>query len=216
MITWDIDHRRAYPYTRLYMRGMWLKRDKSAFKGSDQTLRLARKRQRTGDAPPTRLAWLLTRVARTELAGMTVWTACSRRGISVVRVVYLHGGGYVHPLSADYWRLVRALVRVPAQVVVPAYPLAPDATVDEVRPRLLEIVREAGQPDLPTVLMGDSAGGAMALALARRLCDGEGPAPRGVIGLSPWLDAKLEDDGVQELEASYPMLAESGLRAAGR
>jgi acetyl esterase/lipase len=36
------------------------------------------------------------------------------------------------------------------------------------------------------------------------------------VPLSPWLDATLSDPEVQDREASDPMLAESGLRAAGR
>ena len=138
-------------------------------------------------------------------------------------MLYLHGGGYVHPLTADYWRLVRALVQVPAEVVVPAYPLAPDANADDVLPRLVELAEHVSSADgrpgepLPTVLMGDSAGGAMALVVGRAMSDrGRAPAPARVVALSPWLDATLRDDAVPDLEASDPMLAESGLRAAGR
>jgi acetyl esterase/lipase len=133
-------------------------------------------------------------------------------------VLYLHGGGYVHPLSADYWRLVRSLCRAAVEVVVPAYPLAPDATVGDVLPRLLEVRAEASRadPGLPTVLMGDSAGGALVMALALSLRDHGDQQPAGVVALSPWLDATLDEDAVEDLEASDPMLAESGLRAAGK
>ncbi|MCW2816643.1 MAG: hypothetical protein JWN84_4098 [Nocardioides sp.] len=214
MLTWDIDRRPRHPWTRLYVKGMWLRRDKAAFEGAGHTLRTARDLQRDGDAPPTRLTRLLTRVEEAEREGMTVWTVRPRRGDPVARVVYLHGGGYVHPLTPDYWRLVRVLASAPAQVDVPAYPLAPDATVDDALPRLLEVVG-SGPGDLPTVLMGDSAGGALVLTLARHLVD-RGDAPAGVVALSPWLDAELDEEQVADLEATDPMLAESGLRAAGR
>jgi acetyl esterase/lipase len=102
-------------------------------------------------------------------------------------------------------------------VVVPFYPLAPDATVDDVLPRLVQLHGQvANRDDLPTVLMGDSAGGALVLALAARIRDLDGRRPARVVGLSPWLDATLDEDQVAGLEASDPMLAESGLRAAGR
>ncbi len=70
---------------------------------------------------------------------------------------------------------------------------------------------------MPTVLMGDSAGGALVLVLAR-LAKDRGIPVAGVVALSPWLDATLHvrDEEVQTLEATDPMLAESGLRAAGR
>jgi acetyl esterase/lipase len=65
--------------------------------------------------------------------------------------------------------------------------------------------------------MGDSAGGALVLVLAR-LARERGRPLAGVVALSPWLDATLtvRAEEVRRLEASDPMLAESGLRAAGR
>ena len=219
MTRWDVDDRPPTPWTRAYVLGMRLARDKQAFEGAQHTLATARDRQRSGDAPPTRLTRLRCSVRRDQVAGLTTWTVRPRWRRPVARVVHVHGGGYVHPLTADYWRLVRALAGAPAEVVVPAYPLAPDATVDDVLPRLLDLVRAAAGEGLPTVLMGDSAGGALVLVLAQRLRD-EGAAPdrrpAAVVMLSPWLDATLADPEVADLEASDPMLAESGLRAAGR
>lgn len=222
MIRWEVDDRPATPYTRLYLAGMWLARDKAAFEGERHTLDKARDEQRSGDAPPTRLTRRRTRVREERIDGMTAWVVRPRDQEPRARVVYVHGGGYVHPLSADYWRLVRTLTRVPAEVVVPAYPLAPEATVDEVLPRLVDLAGDAASGELPgmsgplpTVLMGDSAGGALVLSMARLLTD-RGRRPAGVVALSPWLDATLRDEAVQDLEASDPMLAESGLRAAGR
>lgn len=215
---WLIDDRPATWWTRLYVRGMWLARDKRAFEGAAHTLRAARQKQRKGDAPPTRWTRLRRRVRRREIAGMTLWSVAPRRTTPAVRVVYVHGGGYVHPLTPDYWRLMRVLSAAPAEVLVPAYPLAPDARADDVLPRLLEVVRSAAgkQPDLPLVLMGDSAGGALVLVLARLLQERHGLHADAVVPLSPWLDARLDDERVADLESTDPMLAETGLRAAGR
>ncbi|MEH3032800.1 MAG: alpha/beta hydrolase fold domain-containing protein [Aeromicrobium erythreum] len=148
---------------------------------------------------------------------MPVWTVRPRRARPLVRVLYLHGGGYVHPLTKDYWRLVRALAGTPAEVVVPAYPLAPGADVDEVLPRLVTLAGTLLDDPLPLVVMGDSAGGALTLVVAARL-RGRDREPLALVCLSPWLDATLTDhlDEVQDLDPTDPMLAESGLRAAGR
>ena len=212
-VQWDLDDRPASWYTRLYVRGMELRGDQDAFDGAESTLRTALERQRAGDSPPT---WLTRRthdVTTSSDDGMTVWTVRPRRGRPQVRVVYLHGGGYVHPLTPDYWRLVRALAKAPAEVVVPAYPLAPRSRVDDVVPRLVRLVqRHTVGSDLPTVLMGDSAGGALSLVLAQRLDE---PHAR-VVPLCPWLDATLEQPEVAGLDATDPMLNETGLRAAGR
>jgi acetyl esterase/lipase len=218
MIRWTTDGRPAHPYTRAYVLGMRLRRDDRAFSGSEHTRRTATELQAKGDHPPTRLTRLLARTERDETGGMTVWRVRPRRRPTTTRVLYVHGGGYVHPLTADYWRLVRALVRAPAEVVVPAYPLAPDATVDDVLPRLLALYDDTvgAAPERPVVLMGDSAGGALVLAMAARLRDLGHPPPALLVPLSPWLDASLQDPEVRDLEPSDPMLAESGLRAAGR
>ena len=217
MLAWDVDNRPRHLWTRIYMRGMWARRDKEAFEGEKHTLEQAQVEQGQGNAPPTRLSRALMRIEEDDHVGMTVWRARPRRARPRARVVYVHGGGYVHPLSPDYWRLVRALVRSPAEVLVPAYPLAPDATVDEVVPRLTTLIRETAEDGLPTVLMGDSAGGALVLVLARRTADDPVP-PARVVALCPWLDATLtvEEAEVRQHEASDPMLAESGLRVAGR
>jgi monoterpene epsilon-lactone hydrolase len=218
MVEWETDERPMTLYTRAYVAGMRVRRDKQAFEGAQHTLQNARELQENGDSGPTRLTRVLTAVERSEVGGMPVWTSRPRLRGCVATVIYVHGGGYVHPLTADYWRLVRALTRSPAEVVVPAYPLAPDATVDEVLPLLLGLYAHIGQthPDRPVVLMGDSAGGALVLTMARRLHELGQPAPAAVVALSPWLDATLGDPEVTDLEATDPMLAESGLRAAGR
>jgi monoterpene epsilon-lactone hydrolase len=216
--TWHVDGRPLHPWTRLYVALMRARRDDLAFSGERHTLRVARREQRRGDRPPTRLTRWTTRVGPLAEDALDGWALRPRRRRPAVRVVYLHGGGYVHPLTADYWRLARSLVRTPAEVFVPAYPLAPDAGLDDVLPRLADLHRRLHleRPDLPVVLMGDSAGGALAFALALDAREHGRPAPALVVGLCPWLDATLSDDEVGDLEPSDPMLAESGLRAAGR
>jgi len=214
-VYWHRDDRRASLYTRLYVAGMRLRRDKQAFEGAEQTRRTALQRQRGGDAPPTLLTRLRFRITSTTQGGMTVWRVRPRRRRPAVRVVYVHGGGYVHPLTPDYWRLVRSLAKAPAEVVVPAYPLAPEHHVDEVLPALVDLAEPSGT-DVPTVLMGDSAGGALVLAIAMHLRDAGGPQPAGVVALSPWLNPRLDEPEVEELESTDPMLAETGLRAAGQ
>lgn len=221
-IAWDRDDRRATLRTRLYVLGMRLARDKKAFSGAEHTLQTARKLQRRGNRPPTLLTRVLCRVS-SDTAQMTVWTVSPRRRRPVVRVVYLHGGGYIHPLTGDYWRLVRALASVPAEVVVPAYSLSPAANVDEVLPQLIELVL-SGRDDRPTLVMGDSAGGALAIVIAQQLRARSGRLSAGavagvvagVVALCPWLDATLDEQAVGELQSTDPMLAVSGLRAAGR
>jgi monoterpene epsilon-lactone hydrolase len=215
-VRWDTDDRPATLAARLYVLGMKVARDKQAFAGEERTLRTARDKQRRGDRPPTVWTRLRCRVTKSYETGIPVWTASPRRGATRARVMYVHGGGYVHPLTKDYWRLVRALTSSTAEVVVPCYPLAPDATVDDVLPRLLEIYERLASGSTPVVLMGDSAGGALVIVLAQHIRSRGGRAPAGVVALCPWLDATLNESDVADFEATDPVLDETGLRAAGR
>src|SRR5436190_15460325 len=79
MATWTKDESAASWYTRLYIRGMRLARDKTAFEGAEHTFAVARQRQRKGNRPPTWRTRLTTRARQTHVAGIPVWTVRSRR-----------------------------------------------------------------------------------------------------------------------------------------
>lgn len=128
MLTWNVDARRPHPYTRLYTIGMWVMRDKKAFEGEQDTLRTARKRQRTGDSPPRRLTRMRSRVTSTWIAGMTVWTVRPRRKVPAVRVVYLHGGSEAYRRrSFASWLLQLAAQPTDTQPLADASKLRPGA-----------------------------------------------------------------------------------------
>ncbi|PGH52060.1 alpha/beta hydrolase fold domain-containing protein [Streptomyces sp. Ru87] len=132
-------------------------------------------------------------------------------------VLYLHGGAYIEEIGANHWHLIRQLATDgPAHVTVPLYPLAPRGTARGFVPAATELAaslteRAAG----PTVFMGDSAGGGMALALAQRLRDSGRTPPDELVLISPWLDVSMENPGIAELQPGDPMLAVEPLRFAG-
>ena len=106
--------------------------------------------------------------------GWLVYEAAPKVRAAAKQVLYLHGGAYVHEIVRQHWSLIGRLVgAVPACCVVPIYPLAPRGLASEVVPHaagiLAELIGEVGAEDV--VLMGDSAGGGMALAVAEELRD---------------------------------------------
>lgn len=123
-------------------------------------------------------------------------------------VLYLHGGGYVGEVDRFHWRYVAELARrVDVRVVVPAYPLAPEHTWRDAHPPLLRLAEQlAIESPRGVVLMGDSAGGGLALALAQQLAAGPGPQPTGLVLLSPWVDLTSSTPGTREASAADPWL----------
>lgn len=169
--------------------------------------RIAHER-RTVDAAPPRAVALRARVTCDEIAGMTVYAYAPRDREPTAHVVYLHGGSFVFEIAPAHHRLCAALARtVGCRVSVPIYPLAPEHTALEIQAALRAVVDAIGPVD---ALAGDSAGGALALALAQQVA-----TPPPVLLLSPWLDVALEGDR-DALEAYDPWLARVGLREAGK
>ena len=129
-------------------------------------------------------------------------------------VFYLHGGGFVHPTHAVQWTFSTRLAdTLGARAVVPTYPLAPEFTVDDSFEAMITIFEEvaATSPE-GVVLVGDSAGGGYALALAEALRDRGGAQPDRLVLLSPWVDLTGETPGTLEASGrdpwlSYPHLA---------
>lgn len=85
-------------------------------------------------------------------------------------VIYLHGGAYVHEMSSFHWRFVRKLVDVlDCYAYVPKYPLAikePYSTTMDFIIALYKQIITQSDPE-KVIIMGDSAGGGMVLALAQ-------------------------------------------------
>lgn len=127
-------------------------------------------------------------------------------------VFYVHGGGYTVGHPNTYRSLLALLVRDGGRVYAPCYPLAPEHSVHEALDHLEAALREVAQrhASQPLFLAGDSAGGALALSLARRVAADpsarEAVPLRGVLALSPWVDPGAELETPDNPGAGVDML----------
>lgn len=133
-------------------------------------------------------------------------------------LLYLHGGGYVLDVAGLHFETVcRLCDRLGASATVPIYPLAPEHKAPEVlaamRSLYGEVVVQHGAANV--TVMGDSAGGGMALALAQMLKADDAELPASLVLWSPWLDATATAEGQAAIERKDRMLAQSGLRMCG-
>ena len=122
-------------------------------------------------------------------------------------LVYLHGGGYIAPISAFQVRYATRLARaLRARVVLPDYPLAPEHTWrDSFEPLVALAGRWAEEPG-GAVLAGDSSGGGYALALAEALRDRGGPTASHLLLHAPWVDLTMSAPGTVEADVTDPWL----------
>ncbi|MGW5720979.1 alpha/beta hydrolase [Amycolatopsis sp. NPDC003865] len=177
--------------------------------------RLPRHQKPSMARPPRRIRRRCD-VEQHEVNGFPCFTFRPRGGAAGdLHVLHLHGGGYVEQVEKHHWKYAADLVaRLGCAVTLPVYPLVPHhdhtATIPMVQAAYDGI--DAGR----VVVTGDSAGGALALAIAQNLRAGGRPQPERLILYSPWLDVLLEDPVSELLDETDPMLGIAGLREAGR
>lgn len=183
---------------------------------------------RTMAPPPPRLERSHA-VHAADIAGRPVLTLTPRRAPAdpaqpMPELVYLSGGGYVLPMSERQWRTVGVLARASgARVTVPGYGLAPEHQVDAALD-LLDLVmaqvrsraEAAGPRRARVVVVGNSAGGGLALAHAIRARDAGGPQADALVLLAPWVEATMTNPEAKALEARDVTLRCGTLAAAAR
>ena len=133
-------------------------------------------------------------------------------------ILYLHGGSYVAETSSNHWRFLEKLVKdTNATIILPDYPLTPKYTYKDVftmiTPLYKEIIEEVPTNNL--ILMGDSAGGGMSLALLERLSEENIEMPYKTILMSPWLDVRLENPEIDNVQKYDKDLNKESLKIAG-
>lgn len=135
-----------------------------------------------------------------EAQGMPVWTISSPNPSGKV-VVAIHGGGYVSEPTIFHWLTYTEMARqTGATVVVPIYPTVPQGgtaqvAVPQMTAYLQDMVIRYGADNVS--VMGDSAGGGLALAAVQQMVlQGGTPPPGRMVLISPWLDITLSDPAI--------------------
>jgi len=122
-----------------------------------------------------------------------------------VRLLYLHGGGWVSGSGGNYLPLAADIsVAAKCAVLLPDYRLAPEhpfpAGLEDciaAHDWLVENGPSGSSPAKATFIAGDSAGGNLTLATLLALRDRERPLPAGGIALSAATDFTLESESLK-------------------
>lgn len=181
--------------------------------------------RRTGPALPTRRQHSRLDISVQDRSGHPIFTirpkvGRQRTAINTDRqVMYLHGGAYVRPITPFHWQLVEHIVSTTGYTVtVPLYPLAPETSCAQTVPFVVDLIEELQQAstNTPLTLIGDSAGGGLAMACSWALRDRQLRVPDQLLLITPWLNVDSQHPELTRLAARDPMLAIDGSRHAGR
>lgn len=107
-------------------------------------------------------------------------------------ILYIHGGGFVSCSAASHRPITSQLARrARASVFALDYPLAPESRYPSALDAVVEAYRWLVTDVVPPgrlAVIGDSAGGHLAVSLLLRARDESLPLPACAVALSPWLD----------------------------
>lgn len=137
-------------------------------------------------------------------------------------ILYLHGGSYVGELEKYHWNFFKEIVKeTQSTMIIPDYPLAPEHTYIEVfkimEPLYDKIIENLNEKEF--ILMGDSAGAGLALALYQKNGNSNNKLPDKTILISPWLDVRMNNpkiDNIDDPVLNKTLLKLSGKRYAGK
>ena len=137
---------------------------------------------------------------------------------SNMKILYFHGGSYVAEASKQHWEFIEQIVNdTGVTVILPDYPLTPKYNYKDVFkmvvPLYKEIIEKIDTNNL--IVMGDSAGGGLGLALEEKAGEENLPMPAKTILISPWLDVRLTNPEIDEVQKKDKELNKETLKLAG-
>jgi len=124
-------------------------------------------------------------------------------------IFYIHGGSYVHEFVDIQWEMAdRIAQEADAEVIIPDYGLAPLYTYKDSYEFLTKLYTDyvAKNPDKDVYILGDSAGGGLALGLVQDFIQNSIKLPKGLILLSPWVDLTMSNPNIKQYIKKDPLL----------
>lgn len=159
-------------------------------------------------------------IKRTEVDGHPSYTLTPPDGPTTdLHIFHLHGGGFVEQPEPHHWHFAHRMVRtLGCSYTLPMYPLAPDHDHRTIIATAITAYEQAtaNTPTEAQVLLGDSAGGSLAITITQDLRTRGHPPPAAIGLFSPWLNLATDSPQSARIDPSDPELGVPGLQQAGR
>lgn len=134
-------------------------------------------------------------------------------------ILYFHGGAYMAEATKQHWEFIENLIDdTGATVIFPDYPLTPKYNYKDVFNMIFPLYKEIDERiDIENrlIVMGDSAGGGLSLALLEKVSEENLKIPKEVILISPWLDVRLTNPDIEKVEKRDKKLNKEALKLSG-
>lgn len=134
-------------------------------------------------------------------------------------ILYFHGGSYMAEATKQHWEFIGKLIDdTGATVIFPDYPLTPKYNYKDVFNMVVPLYKEIDERiDIENrlIVMGDSAGGGLSLALLEKVSEENLKMPQKTILISPCLDVRLNNPDIEKIENKDKKLNKEALKLAG-
>ncbi|MCF7833044.1 MAG: alpha/beta hydrolase [Candidatus Marinimicrobia bacterium] len=169
-------------------------------------------------AKPPKIMENMFSISTENAFSRNIWTLAPFQNRNKYHILFLHGGSYTVNITPVHWFLIGALInKLQCTVIVPDFPLAPEHNAEDVFEMMVPVykglVEKVGSKRL--ILMGDSSGGGLALALSQNLHENGIQQASGLFLLSPWLDVNMDNPEIQSIDKLDPILNIKGLIDCG-
>ena len=158
-------------------------------------------------------------ISEEEVENRPVYTITPKNGVTNELVImYVHGGSYVGNLEKEHWKTCSDIInQLGCTIIVPDYPLTPKYNYKDTISMMETLYKQLIEKIDPSnfIVMGDSAGGGLSLALLEKVGEENIQMPNQTILISPWLDVRLNNPEIEEVEPNDLELNKSALKIAG-
>ncbi|MFL5744577.1 MAG: alpha/beta hydrolase fold domain-containing protein [Niastella sp.] len=129
-------------------------------------------------------------------------------------IIYLHGGVYTYGNINAYRAMLSHLARsLQSTILYVEYSLSPEHPFPAANNEILKVYREIQKkyPDYNITIIGDSAGGGLAISLVNDAQKADLPMPASLVLISPWIDLKCNNRSYETKQAVDPILSKKFL-----
>ena len=172
---------------------------------------------RKNDVPNPKSSYIQSLAPKTYTIAQTKITEIKKNPSSQKLLLYIHGGAFISGPAQHHWDSLEKIVQHTNHTVwMCAYPKAPEHKIHQISANI-DAVYEFALASFKAeniTIMGDSAGGTLALGLIQRLILSRIPLPSKTILISPVLDSTFENPAIERIDSIDPMLARKGVVSA--
>ena len=159
-------------------------------------------------------------ISEFQVMGKSVVTLQYKYSENNIHVIFFHGGAYLLEGSSLHFKLIEKIAKgANCKISYIDYPLAPEHNYKNTFDMVSETYNQLTHkyPGDRFILMGDSAGGGLALAFAQKLVNENALVlPIKNILFSPWLDISMQNPRIILSEKLDKILPLNGLIEAGK